>query len=149
MGKNIIIFVLCFVVGFGGGYLIFGTNKDQAQPSKETEKTTEPSEKTDEEVKDDAIAQQQGDASDNEGRILTQKGCIACHSVSSLNLQGGATGPDLSQAYVNVEGKHGVPLEEFLTNPTSAVMSSVLGGEPLTDDERTAVIEALKVASEK
>ena len=65
MGKNIIIFVLCFVVGFGGGYLIFGTNKNQTQQSNEPEKTTEQSEKIDEEVKDDAIAQQQGDASDN------------------------------------------------------------------------------------
>ncbi len=149
MGKNIIIFVLCFVVGFGGGYLIFGTDKNQTQESNEPEKTTEPAEKTDEEVKDDAIAQQQGDASDNEGRILLQQGCVSCHSVSSLNIQGGATGPDLSQAYVNVEGKHGVPLEEFLKNPTSAVMSSVLGGDPLTDDERTAVIAALKAAAEK
>ncbi len=100
-------------------------------------------------VKEDAIDKQQGDPNDEEGRVFIQSGCISCHSVSALNLQGGATGPDLSQAYKNVEGKHGVPIEEFLKNPTSAVMSGVIGGNPLTDDERAAIIEALKAASEK
>lgn len=150
MGKNIMIFLLCFIVAFGAGYFIINAiqgkeTNEIAQPDEATPKE----EKSDKAVKEGAIAQQQGDASDNEGRIFLQRGCVSCHSVSSLNIQGGATGPDLSQAYVNVEGKHGVPLEEFLKKPTSAVMSSVLGGNPLTDDERAAVIAALKAASEK
>ncbi|MBB6446636.1 cytochrome C [Bacillus benzoevorans] len=150
MGKNIIIFLICFIVAFGAGYFIIdaiqGPEKNETAQSAET---TESAERTDLAVKEGAIAQQQGDASNNEGRIFLQRGCVSCHSVSALNIQGGATGPDLSQAYVNVEGKHGVPLEEFLKKPTSAVMSSVLGGDPLTDDERAAVIAALKAASEK
>jgi cytochrome c2 len=150
MGKNIITFLLCFIVAFGAGYFII--NAIQGKESNETaqpDETSQKEEKSDKAVKEGAIAQQQGDASDNEGRIFLQRGCVSCHSVSSLNIQGGATGPDLSQAYVNVEAKHGVPLEEFLKKPTSAVMSSVLGGNPLTDDERAAVIAALKAASEK
>lgn len=141
MGKYIAIFLICFGVAFGGGYLIFN--------SKETAAPAEKAEKTDQVVKKDAIEKQQGDSTAKEGRIFIQRGCVTCHSVSALNIQGGSTGPDLSQAYVNVEGKHGVPIEEFLKKPTSAVMSGVLGNKPLTDDERAAVIAALKAASEK
>jgi cytochrome c551/c552 len=144
MGKYVAIFLIGFAVAFGGGYFIFDNNEGQ-----EKTETTQKAEKTDQVAKDDAIKQQQGDASDNEGRIFLQRGCVSCHSVSALNIQGGATGPDLSQAYKNVEGKHGVPIEEFLTKPTSAVMSGVLGGDPLTDDEKAAIIDALKTASEK
>ncbi|MED4350867.1 cytochrome C [Schinkia azotoformans] len=141
MGKNVAIFLICFAIAFGGGYLFFKNNQ-ASEPAQNGEQT-------DQAAKDKAIGQQQGDASDNEGRILVQRGCISCHSVSALNIQGGATGPDLSQAYVNVEGKHGVPIEEFLKKPTSAVMAGVLGDKPLTEDELKAVLEALKTASEK
>ncbi|EKN68156.1 cytochrome C [Schinkia azotoformans] len=141
MGKNVAIFLICFAIAFGGGYLFFKNNQ-ASEPAQNGEQT-------DQAAKDKAIDQQQGDASDNEGRILVQRGCISCHSVSALNIQGGATGPDLSQAYVNVEGKHGVPIEEFLKKPTSAVMAGVLGDKPLTEDELKAVLEALKTASEK
>ena len=72
---------------------------------------------------------------------------MGCHAVSGLNLEGGATGPDLTQAFNNVEGKHGKPLAEFLKEPTSAVMSSVIGGNPLTDEEISQVVEALKKAA--
>ena len=54
-------------------------------------------------------------------------GCIACHAVSALEVQGGVTGPDLSNSYVNVPDKHGVPIDEFLKEPTTAVMSGVIG----------------------
>jgi cytochrome c551/c552 len=81
--------------------------------------------------------------------ILNSKGCLGCHAVESLDLQGGATGPDLSKAFEGVEDKHGKPIDEFLKEPTSAVMSSVISGSPLTDDERAKVVEMLKQASEK
>jgi hypothetical protein len=48
-----------------------------------------------------------------------------------------------------VEGKHGKPIEEFLKAPTSAVMSGVIGKNPLSDEERKQVLELLKQASEK
>jgi mono/diheme cytochrome c family protein len=141
MGKYIAIFLVCFAVAFGGGYLIFNAKENAGE--------VEEVEKTDQVVKEDAIEKQQGDATAEEGRILVQRGCVSCHSVSALNIQGGATGPDLSQAYVNVEGKHGVPIEEYLKKPTSAVMSGVLGGKPLTEDELAGVLAALEAASEK
>lgn len=141
MGKNVAIFLICFAIAFGGGYLFFKNDQTTQIDNEQID--------TDQAAKDEAIDLQQGDASDNEGRIFVQRGCISCHSVSALNTQGGATGPDLSQAYVNVEGKHGLPIEEYLKNPTSAVMASVLGENPLTEDELKAVVEALKAASEK
>ncbi|MGP3561442.1 c-type cytochrome [Geobacillus sp. BK01] len=88
-------------------------------------------------------------ASTQDGNILQKKGCLSCHSVSKLNLQGGTTGPDLSNAYQVVEGKHGKPIEEFLKAPTSAVMSGVIKSNPLTDEERADIIALLKEASEK
>lgn len=146
MSKNITIFLICFVIAFIGGYFISTANR---APDVATSEVKEETEKSNQVAKDNAITQQQGDPSDNEGRIFIQRGCVSCHSISALNTQGGATGPDLSQAYVNVEGKHGVPIEEYLKNPTSAVMSSVLGQNPLTDDELNAILTALKAASEK
>ena len=85
----------------------------------------------------------------DEANILNSKGCLGCHAVDKLGLEGGATGPDLSKAFTEVEGKHGKSLDEFLKEPTSAVMSSVIGGSPLTDEERTQVLDMLKQASEK
>jgi cytochrome c551/c552 len=85
----------------------------------------------------------------NEDNILNKKGCLGCHSVEALNIQGGAVGPDLSQSFANVEGKHGKSIDEFLKEPTSAVMSGVIAKSPLTDEERTQVLDLLKQASEK
>jgi cytochrome c551/c552 len=146
MNKAIISFVLSALLGFGLGYLVFGvimdTNDNDAkitqadhQESTTAKESTEPKEET-------SVATPESD------NILNQKGCLSCHSVDSLGLKGGTTGPDLSKAYENVEGKHGKPIEEFLKEPTSAVMSSVISGNPLTDDERVKVIELLKKASE-
>jgi len=49
---------------------------------------------------------------------------------------------------VEVKDKHGKPIEEFLKQPDSAVMSGVIGKNPLTDDERKQVLEMLQKASE-
>ncbi len=84
----------------------------------------------------------------NQDNIIATRGCTQCHSVASLNIKGGQVGPDLSQAYTTVESKHGKPIEEFLKQPTSAVMSGVLGKDPLTDDQRQQVLDLLKKASE-
>lgn len=139
MKQSLLIFVISAVIGLAGGYTYFhfanksepAEVKQDAEQNKET--ASAPAETT----------------SAKEGEIFKQKGCIACHSISKLNLQGGTTGPDLSNAYKEVEGKHGKPIEEFLKAPTSAVMSGVIKSNPLTDEERAAIIEALKVASEK
>ncbi|KOP71744.1 cytochrome C [Cytobacillus solani] len=143
MKKPLIIFVTSALIGLGLGYLVFDViAPGQSQPevavndkedSKSSEEATEETDKT---------------VAVSDDNILQAKGCLGCHAVSGLNLEGGATGPDLTQAFNNVEGKHGKPLAEFLKEPTSAVMSSVIGGNPLTDEEISQVVEALKKAAE-
>ncbi|MCP8971015.1 c-type cytochrome [Ectobacillus ponti] len=139
MKQTVLILIVSILVGFGGGYLFYQGKASSAEsrqtaaqpkaeaPAAETKQTTA----------------QDGDS------IFKKKQCLTCHAVSKLGLQGGTTGPDLSEAYKNVEGKHGKPIEEFLKAPTSAVMSGVMKGNPLTDDERAQILAALKQASEK
>jgi cytochrome c551/c552 len=150
MNKAIISFVICALLGFGLGYLVFGVimGDSEKQPQVAQTETTETTEtaSTKEETTDSKEA---ATVSANEDNILNKKGCLGCHSVEALNIKGGAVGPDLSQAFVNVEGKHGKPIEEFLKAPTSAVMSGVIGKSPLTDEERKQVLVLLKQASEK
>lgn len=147
MQKAIIQFVISALLGLGIGYLAFqvigGDEPNVASPEEttNTEQTTEESNNQDTNTETEAVV-----AEDN---LLSAKGCLGCHSVEGLNLTGGATGPDLSQAYNNVEGKHGKPIDQFLKEPTSAVMSGVIGGNPLTDDEVTQIVDLLKTASEK
>ncbi|WP_026568145.1 c-type cytochrome [Bacillus sp. UNC41MFS5] len=151
MNKAIISFVICTLLGFGLGYLVFGVimGDSEKQPqvaqteTKETTETTAAKEETTTDSKEATTV------SANEDNILNKKGCLGCHSVEALNITGGAVGPDLSQAFVNVEGKHGKPIEEFLKAPTSAVMSGVIGKNPLSDEERKQVLDLLKQASEK
>jgi cytochrome c551/c552 len=148
MNKAIISFVICALLGFGLGYLVFGVIMDSdtqpqvAQPETNGSNTTK-------EKSNDAKEATTDTVSANKDNILNSKGCLGCHAVESLGLQGGVTGPDLSKAFENVEGKHGKPIDEFLKVPTSAVMSGVIGGNPLTDDERKQVLELLQQASEK
>jgi cytochrome c551/c552 len=150
MNKAIISFVIFALLGFGLGYLVFGVimGDSEKQPQVAQTETTETTEtaSTKEETTDSKEA---ATVSANEDNILNKKGCLGCHSVEALNIKGGAVGPDLSQAFVNVEGKHGKPIEEFLKAPTSAVMSGVIGKSPLTDEERKQVLDLLKQASEK
>ncbi|MCM3116231.1 cytochrome c [Neobacillus sp. MER 74] len=151
MNKAIISFVICTLLGFGLGYLVFGvimgdSAKQPQVAQTETKETTETSAAKEETTTDSKEATT---VSANEDNILNKKGCLGCHSVESLKITGGAVGPDLSQAFVNVEGKHGKPIEEFLKAPTSAVMSGVIGKNPLSDEERKQVLDLLKQASEK
>lgn len=150
MGKNVVIFILSFLVAFGGGYLFYhSTGKVTKATSEQSTQKEQPKEaaKAGEPAK--ASEPAKATASSKEGEIFTQRGCVQCHSISALGIKAGQVGPDLSKAYTTVEGKHGKKIEDFLKAPTSAVMSTVLGPKPLTDDERKAVLEALKLASEK
>jgi cytochrome c551/c552 len=147
MNKAMINFAISLIIGFGLGYLVFGVimGDSDKQPQVAQMEATEEASKT-EGQKEEATEET---ASVDAENILNSKGCLGCHAVDSLGLDGGATGPDLSKAFTDVEGKHGKSIEEFLKEPTSAVMSSVIGGSPLTDEERTQVLDMLKKASEK
>ena len=150
MKNHIITFVIAAFLGFAGGTLAYdiylGVDDKDAEATEQAQNESVSKEEASAEKTGDTSGQSTASAGDN---ILQQKGCISCHSVGNLNLQGGATGPDLSQAFNNVEGKHGKPINEFLKEPTSAVMSSVIAGSPLSDEEINEVVEVLKQASEK
>ena len=147
MKKALISFVIFAVVGFGLGYFVFevimgdsGTTQATQTQTKDTASTSNQS--------TDTSSKAATTVSANQDNIIVKRGCIGCHSVSALNLKGGQVGPDLSHAYVEVKDKHGIPIEQFLTKPNSAVMSGVLGSKPLTDAQRKEVIATLKKASE-
>ena len=148
MNKAIISFVISALLGFGLGYLVFdvimGDSDKQPQVAQtETNDTAAAKEEESTESKEETTV------AANEDNILNKKGCLGCHSVEALNIQGGAVGPDLSQSFANVEGKHGKSIDEFLKEPTSAVMSGVIAKSPLTEVERMQVLDLLKQASEK
>ncbi|CAG7641571.1 hypothetical protein PAESOLCIP111_04246 [Paenibacillus solanacearum] len=148
MYKNMLVFVICFILAFGGGYAAFSSKAaksgDPGSSSAPAAKSAKP---------DDAkTAEKSGEATTvaaKDSEVLMKLNCVSCHSVSALGVKGGQVGPDLSKAYVNVESKHGVKVEDFLQKPTSAVMSGVIGSKPLTDDELKSVVAVLKKASEQ
>lgn len=140
MKTNGMIFLLAFVLAFAGGYFIFSEGEAgevQVATDKENAAT------------DDAKTGEPEEQASAEFDILNTNSCLSCHAVDSLAIEGGTTGPDLSGAYSGIEGKHGVDLDSFLQEPTSAVMSGVIEADPLSDEERAAILEVLKKASEK
>jgi cytochrome c551/c552 len=160
MNKAILSFVISAIAGLLIGYVIYdlvGGNGFSNQEKTATAQTSSPSTNA---TADQSSASTKTDTSTaaadtaskttavDQDNIIAKRGCIQCHSVGSLNIKGGQVGPDLSQAYTTVESKHGKPIEEFLKQPTSAVMSGVLGKDPLTDDQRQQVLDLLKKASE-
>ncbi|AOV09007.1 hypothetical protein BI350_00565 [Sporosarcina ureilytica] len=136
------IFLLAFVLAFAGGYFFFNKGKtDNMQAVTVQENTTS---KVDEEEESEPE-----ELSSAEFEIFNTNSCLSCHAVSSLGLEGGTTGPDLSKSYADIEGKHGVDLDSFLQEPTSAVMTGVIEGSPLSDEDRAEIVELLKKASEE
>lgn len=152
MPNSVASFIICTVLGFGIGFAGFqlAGKDDVASTDSQTETTTNTQDNAP--VKDGSSEEAEQPTTESvvsaNSEILNTKGCLSCHSVSSLNLEGGATGPDLSQAFTGVEAKHGKPLNEFLKEPTSAVMSSVISGSPLTDEEIQQLVDALQEAAE-
>lgn len=147
MKKTILYFVISTLIGLAVGYLVFDVlvgKDDQTIATVESVKKTTETSKTTNSTKE---SPKEATTTSAETEIFTQKGCIGCHSISALDLSGGSTGPDLSQAFNNVEGKHGKPINEFLKQPTSAVMSGVIGGHPLTDAEITKITTLLQQAA--
>lgn len=149
MQKAIIHFVISALLGLGIGYIAFqvigGKSGDEQNVAQTETKTSEQATESD----DQDTNTEEAVTVNAEETIFSKKGCLQCHSVEALNIKGGAVGPDLSQAFNNVEGKHGKPINEFLKQPTSAVMSGVIGSNPLTDDEINEVLALLKEAASK
>lgn len=85
-----------------------------------------------------------------EGAFFVKKGCFICHDVSTLGIESAAKiGPDLANAYADVQSRFGKTLEDFLMNPTGT-MAVVLSTQiQLTDAEKREAIEKLKLAYQK
>lgn len=146
MQKALISFIISALIGLGLGYIAFDVVGNSDEPA-EVAKQEESKPASDSKKEDQSAQPAETVSADN--NILKSKGCLGCHSVSALNLTGGATGPDLSKAFENVEGKHGKPIDQFLKEPTSAVMSGVIGGNPLSEEEISEVVKVLEDASKK
>ncbi len=152
MKRSLIYFVISSLIGLGIGYLGFDLlgEKDKSIEASTSSKEAlnEDTNTTETETEEANKETEKPTTVSAETEIFSQKGCLGCHAVSGLDLSGGVTGPDLSQAFNNVEGKHGKPINEFLKAPTSAVMSSVIGGNPLTEDEISKITNLLQQASQ-
>ena len=77
--------------------------------------------------------------------IFYNLGCVRCHNIRTLNIKGGHVGPDLSDAYSNVEKVYRESLNDFLKNPTGT-MYFVLMFNHLDKENRKIIITELKKA---
>lgn len=84
-----------------------------------------------------------------EGAFFVRKGCTTCHSIGSFGIEAGRTGPDLSDAVVDVERRFGKSLEEFLDRPTGTMNIVLTTRILLTDAEKQEAIERLKLAYQR
>lgn len=153
MNVKLVYGLLSFVISFllvGVLILAIEPFADSGDADTDTNTDTDTTEVVDEEEEEtedaDTEETEEASASDGDVEALTRNNCVSCHSVSSLGIDGAVTGPDLSSAFSEVEGKHGKPLDEFMVEPTSAVMSTVIEGDPLSDEELEAVLNALEAA---
>lgn len=131
---------------------MFSRNHEEYTPvasnAPETEETTD-TETSEEVVEDEEEPTEEANSSDVDTTALVNNGCIACHSANSVGMEGGNAGPDLSLAYSQTEDKHGKPLDEFLQEPTSAVMSTVIEDNPLTEEQIQAIVDTLEEADDQ
>ena len=82
-----------------------------------------------------------------EGEWFVKTGCAKCHAVSVYGVKSEAQiGPDLSIAVEDVKTRFGVPIEEFLDNP-SGTMALVLSSQiQLTPEQKKVAIAKLHAA---
>jgi cytochrome c551/c552 len=84
------------------------------------------------------------------GAIFVDKGCFICHDVSTLGVESATDiGPDLAQAWVDVQSRFGRTLDDFLESPTGTMQVVLTQQIILTDEERETIIQLLKEAYQK
>lgn len=84
-----------------------------------------------------------------EGAFFVRKGCVRCHSISSMGIESVKIGPDLSEARVDVERRFGKTLEEFMNNPTGTMSIVLTTRIPLSEAERREAVDLLKLAYQR
>jgi cytochrome c551/c552 len=84
------------------------------------------------------------------GAIFVEKGCPQCHSISAFGIKSKAeVGPDLTNAYADVQTRFGVKLEQFLPAPTGTMQMVLSSMIKLTPAERDSIIHILKELHEE
>lgn len=81
------------------------------------------------------------------GDIFVRKGCVQCHSVSALDVEGAHVGPDLSASAQNVPARYGRELREYLRNPSGTmqlVLSQQIRLTPEEKDSIAAILEGIE-----
>lgn len=81
------------------------------------------------------------------GAIFVSKGCFVCHDVSTFGIESATDiGPDLAQAWVDVQSRFGRTLDDFLAAPTGTMQVVLSQQIFLTDEERNTIIQLLRQA---
>ncbi|HJS42492.1 MAG TPA: hypothetical protein VJ755_03405 [Gemmatimonadales bacterium] len=84
------------------------------------------------------------------GAIFERKGCQQCHSISAFGIKSATdVGPDLTNAYADVQTRFGVKLEEFFVSPTGTMQMVLSSMIKLTPAERDSIIHILKELDEE
>ena len=87
---------------------------------------------------------------DPRAALFMQKGCPQCQTISALGIKSVAeVGPDLTNAYTDVQSRFGIKLEQFLPNPTGTMQMVLSTMIQLSPAERDSVIHILKQLQEE
>jgi hypothetical protein len=82
---------------------------------------------------------------DPRAALFLRKGCPTCHSIAAFGVKSASDmGPDLGNAAEDVRSRFGVPLEQFLPNPTGTMQMVLSQLITLRPDERDSVIHLLQ-----
>lgn len=75
------------------------------------------------------------------------KGCNECHTISTFGIESqNKSGPDLAEAYTDVQKRFGTSLDKFLKSPTGTMQMVLSSKIKLTDAEKEKVIGYLRYA---
>lgn len=82
---------------------------------------------------------------DPRAALFLRKGCPTCHSIAAFGVKSASDmGPDLGNAAEDVRSRFGVPLEQFLPNPTGTMQMVLSQLITLSPEERDSVIHMLQ-----
>jgi hypothetical protein len=77
--------------------------------------------------------------------VFVRLGCNECHAVSALGVAASAdVGPDLTDAYAEVEWRYGMNLESFLANPTGIMRLMLASHLDLSVADRATIVQILR-----
>jgi mono/diheme cytochrome c family protein len=120
--------------------LVYNTGLQPADQAKTTDSNAKPEDTNDQPTEAQTVSL--------DTSVFSNNGCIQCHAIPGLNVNGGSTGPDLTFAINNVPNKYGKSLTEFLQQP-EGIMAEVLPTKNVTDEEKEQIVELLTKAAEQ